>query len=170
VTGFVAPGTGEVVWYISTAIDKALFELMLATFAAETGAGKTRRIVLVLDNAGWHAPPDLTVPEGLRLVFLPPSSPELQPAEHLWPLLDEPLVNRNFETLDAILTDRCRTLVGMPDVIRDHARSAGRSADAPASAGGPLAQRRARSRGHGSGGGGLPSTRRRGRCGGPGPA
>jgi transposase len=124
VTGFVAPGTGEVVWYISTGIDKALFERMLATFAAETGAGKTRRIVLVLDNAGWHAPPDLVVPQGLRLVFLPPYSPELQPAERLWTLLDEPLVNRNFETLDdldAILSERCRTLVGMPDVIRDHA-------------------------------------------------
>jgi hypothetical protein len=117
VTGFLAPSTGEVIWYISTGIDKALFERMLATFAAETGAGKTRRIVLVLDNAGWHAPPDLAVP------VLPPYSPELQPAEHLWPLLDEPLVNRNFDTsdLDAILTDRCRTLAGMPDIIRQHA-------------------------------------------------
>lgn len=101
---------------------------MLATFAAETGAGKTRRIVLVLDNAGWHAPPDLVVPKGL--VFLPPYSPELQPAERLWTLLDEPLVNRNFETLDdldAILSERCGTLVGMPDVIRDHTSTGGRS-------------------------------------------
>ena len=123
VMAFLAPATGEVVWYISTGIDKAFFEGLLALFAAETGAGKTRWIVLVLDNAGWHVPEDLAVPVGIRLEFLPPYSPELQPAERLWPLLDEPLANRNFATLedlDAVLAERCRTLVGMPEVIRDH--------------------------------------------------
>lgn len=125
VTAFVAPGTGEVAWYISTGIDKAFFESLLALFAAETGAGKTRFIVLVLDNAGWHAPADLVVPHGIRLEFLPPYSPELQPAERLWPLLDEPIANRNFATLedlDAVLADRCRALSGMRDVVRDHTR------------------------------------------------
>jgi hypothetical protein len=29
-------------------------------------------------------------------------TPELQPAEHLCPLADEPVVNRHFETLDAL--------------------------------------------------------------------
>jgi transposase len=38
-------------------------------------------IVLGLDSAGWHTAPNLAVPEGLRLVYLPPYSPELQPAE-----------------------------------------------------------------------------------------
>ncbi len=27
-------------------------------------------------------------------------SPELQPAERLWPLVDEPLVNEHFETIE----------------------------------------------------------------------
>ena len=48
-----------------------------------------------------------------RLVYLPPYTPELQPAEHLWPLVDEPVANRHFETLDAldaVLAERCRTL------------------------------------------------------------
>jgi transposase len=69
--------------------------------------------VLVLDNAGWHTPEGLAVPEGVRLVFLPPYTPELQPAEHLWPLLDEPLVNNHFDTLDdldAVLAERCDRL------------------------------------------------------------
>jgi hypothetical protein len=35
----------------------------------------------------------LKLPEGLPLVPLPAYSPELQPAERLWPLPDEPLVN-----------------------------------------------------------------------------
>ena len=46
-------------------------------------------------------------------MFLPPYSPELQPAERLWPLVDEPIVNRHLATLaelDAIVAARCRRL------------------------------------------------------------
>ena len=59
--------------------------------------------------------PNLVVPEGLRLVYLPPYAPELQPAEHLWPILDEPLANRYFATLadlERTVADRCRVLEG----------------------------------------------------------
>ena len=42
------------------------------------------------------------MPEGISVVFLPPYSPELQPAERLWPLVDEAVVNRHFATLDAL--------------------------------------------------------------------
>ena len=61
----------------------------------------------------WHTEPGLAVPDGLRLVYLPPYTPELQPAEHLWPLVDEPVVNQHFETIgdmDALLAQRCRFL------------------------------------------------------------
>ena len=113
VTAFVAPETGETVWYLSNGFDKRLFEMMLAGFARETSAGRDRIVVLLLDGAGWHTEPNLAVPDGVRLVYLPPDTPELQPAEHLWPLIDEPVVNRHFETidaLDAVLAERCRTL------------------------------------------------------------
>ena len=36
----------------------------------------------------------LAVPDGITLVFLPPYSLKLQPAERLWPLVDEPVANR----------------------------------------------------------------------------
>ena len=42
------------------------------------GAGDDKRIVLQLDNAGWHGPENLAVPDGIRLVFQPAHSPELQ--------------------------------------------------------------------------------------------
>ncbi len=67
----------------------------------------------MLDNAGWHGPEGLAVPGGISLVFLPPYSPELQPAEHLWPLVDEPIVNRHFATLadlEAAVAERRRRL------------------------------------------------------------
>jgi DDE superfamily endonuclease len=113
VSAFVQPTSGETVWYLSTGIDKRFFETLLAAFARGSGAGRERSIVLVLDNAGWHTKPGLAVPDGIRLVFLPPYSPELQPAERLWPLVDEPIVNRHFATLadlDAVLARRCRCL------------------------------------------------------------
>ena len=46
VTGFVAPTSGETVWYLSNGIDKPFFAKLLAAFARQTGAGRDRIIVL----------------------------------------------------------------------------------------------------------------------------
>lgn len=111
-------------WYLSNGIDKPFFEQMLAAFARTVGAGTNRIIVLVLDGAGWHTEPGLAVPDGVRLVYLPPYTPELQPAEHLWSLVDEPVVNRYFQTiddLDAILERRCRYLNEDRQLVAAHA-------------------------------------------------
>src|SRR3954447_22046644 len=102
--------SGEVFWYVSNGVSKPFFA---ALFAREAGAGRDRVMVLGLDNAGWHTEPNLAVPDGIRLVYLPRYSPELQPAEHLWPVLDEPLINRYFETLadlEQTVVERCRVL------------------------------------------------------------
>ena len=112
-TAVVQPISGETFWSVSNGISKPFFAALLALFAREAGAGRERIIVLGLDNAGWHTAPNLVVPEGLRLVYLPGYSPELQPAEHVWPVLDEPLANRYFATLadlERAVEDRCRVL------------------------------------------------------------
>ena len=82
------------------------------------------------DNAGWHRSQKVAVPEGITVEFLPPYSPELyakryplgQPAERLWSLVDEPLVNQSFETIDEIeeiLVKRCNVLNNMEKEIKD---------------------------------------------------
>ena len=121
VWGFVEPATGATVWNVSNAVCKEMFEAILVEFAKSAGAGKDKRIVLQLDNAGWHGPENLTVPEGIRLVFQPSHSPEVQPAEHLWEFVDEPLVNTYFETiadLEEAVSKRCVALIGQQDIIR----------------------------------------------------
>jgi hypothetical protein len=60
-------------------------------------------IVMVMDQAGWHLAGELAVPPNMRLVFLPPYSPELNPAEHLWKALREDcFANTVFADLDAV--------------------------------------------------------------------
>jgi len=55
-------------------------------------------VVIVLDGAGWHKCKDLRLPDNLRLLFLPPYFPELNPQEHLWDELREKYFhNRVFE-------------------------------------------------------------------------
>lgn len=90
-------------------------------FAKEAGAGAQRTVVLLLDGAGWHTEPGLAVPEGLRLIYLPPYTPELQPAEHLWRLIDEPIVNQHFDDIADIqerIEQRCRELEADPGTLR----------------------------------------------------
>jgi hypothetical protein len=50
---------------------------------------------------------------GNPLALLPAYTPELQPAEHLWQTVDEPIVNKripNLETLEVIVFQRCAQL------------------------------------------------------------
>ena len=60
-------------------------------------------------------------PEHVHLFFLPPYSPELQPAEHLWPLTNAALVNQHFasiEDLEDAQFAHCAALQARPDLIR----------------------------------------------------
>ena len=123
--GFVHPASGRTVFHLASAVSIEVFEVELTAFAQQVGAGPTEQIVLVLDRAGWHASVRLRVPEHVHLLFLPPYSPELQPAEHLWPLTNTCLVNRHFADLDeleATQARRCVALQRRRDLIRSASR------------------------------------------------
>ena len=60
-------------------------------------------IIMILDGAGWHKSNDFNLPDNLRLLFLPPYSPELNPQEHIWDEWREKYFhNRAFESMDAL--------------------------------------------------------------------
>jgi transposase len=70
-------------------------------------------LVLVMDRAGWHMSQRLVIPSGICVEYLPAYSPELQPAERLWSVTDEPLVNKSFDKiqdLETVLEERCQIL------------------------------------------------------------
>jgi hypothetical protein len=123
VYGFVRPSTGHSWWCLLPTVTVPVMQLALATFARDEGIDARHRAVLLVDQAGWHTGADLVLPDGIDLVLLPPASPELQPAERLWPLIDEPVVNRAFPDLDAleaVLVERCRTLAADPQRLKAH--------------------------------------------------
>jgi hypothetical protein len=120
VVGFIHPPSGRVAWYLVPEISLEIFSAVLEAFAKEQDVGAGKVILLALDGAGWHASPNLKVPDGIILEFQPPYSPEVQPAEHLWPLCDEALANESFDTIDDLeerLAARCCVLADQPEVL-----------------------------------------------------
>ena len=111
--GFVPPASCQRYWWILPKVNTELFNRVLADFAQHFGVGQDKQVLLALDQAGWHTTEAIELPEGLHLEFMPAYSPELQPAERLWGVLDEPIANRCFETIQAleqVLFERCRVL------------------------------------------------------------
>jgi DDE superfamily endonuclease len=120
VLAFVHPASGRTEWQFASGINTAVMSVALRYFALAVGASPSKRIVLALDQAGYHVSPQLQVPEGIHLILLPPYSPELQPAEHLWRFSDQPLTNVHFATIDDLedtLADHCDRLQRQQDVI-----------------------------------------------------
>lgn len=119
--GFVHPASGRTLFHLTTTVSIPMFEVEFAEFARQVGASPTKQIVLVLDRAGWHTSGKLRVPDHVHLLFLRPYSPELQPAEHLWPLTNGVLLNQHFasiEDLEEAQFARCVVLQQRPELIR----------------------------------------------------
>jgi hypothetical protein len=92
----------------------------MSLFLAEVAGRHAQEFILmVMDQAGWHLAGELTVPPNMRLIFLPPYSPELNPAEHVWEALrEECFANHVFANLDAVeraLTTGLTALESNPD-------------------------------------------------------
>jgi transposase len=118
--GFVCPQSGETFWLLLPTVAGYVWSAVLAEFANAVGAGPSKQVLLVIDQAGWHVSGEVVVPAGLHIVFLPPYSPELQPAERLWSLSDETLVNEHFASLETLMetqAERCRQLHKQAEII-----------------------------------------------------
>jgi transposase len=66
--------------------------------------------IILLDNGAFHKAAHLEIPKGIALLFLPPYSPELNPAEKIWRWIKDRLANQIFKTLD-LLSDQLAEIV-----------------------------------------------------------
>jgi hypothetical protein len=96
----IEPKTGESVSLIMPYADTACMNVFLEELS---GRYADDELVLVLDGASWHRSGGLVVPSNIRLVCLPPYSPELNPVEQLWKGLRSRFFgNAYFESLKAV--------------------------------------------------------------------
>jgi transposase len=119
--GFVRPRTGNTLGVLLPRVNAERMSEALAGFAAQADPDGTKVLVLLVDNAGWHVARALVVPGNVVLHFLPPCTPELQPAEPLWPLVRESLANRSLGRIDRLRTivrERVRYLAQHPDEVQ----------------------------------------------------
>ena len=58
--------------------------------------------IIVLDNGAFYKSKSLVIPSNIVFVFLPPYSPELNPAEKMWAIIKRDFTNQLFENLEQI--------------------------------------------------------------------
>ena len=104
----VSPLDGRLSTLVLPWVDTEAMSLFLAQTAADF---PDEYCIMLLDGAGWHRATALRVPPTLRLIPLPPYSPELNPVEHLWEHLRENYFgNRVLPSLAAVTDRLCEGL------------------------------------------------------------
>ena len=58
--------------------------------------------IIVLDNGAFHKSKTLKIPRNIALVFLPPYSPELNPAEKMWEMIKGDFTGKLFKNLELL--------------------------------------------------------------------
>lgn len=79
--------------------------LHLAEIAQAVAPGA--HAVLLVDQAGWHMTPKLTVPQNIAIIPLPAKSPELNPQENVWQFMRDNWLSNRIFTSYADIVDHC---------------------------------------------------------------
>lgn len=118
---FVHPLTGKSFWLILPTVNARIMNIALEEFSEYVNPKNEKKILLLIDNAGFHTSKEMKVPENIQIFPLPPYSPELQPVECGWPLLKESVANRYFDNLDKLentVSKRCQWLEKNPEILK----------------------------------------------------
>ena len=101
VYGAISPVEGELDWMDSDAMNTENMSRFLGLVSQNH---PDDRILMVVDGASSHTTTKLVVPENITLLGMPPYSPELNPAEHLWDhVREKACANTFFIKLDAVV-------------------------------------------------------------------
>lgn len=96
----VCVASGEMDSLILPQVNGTCMQIFLDEVAARH---PQERIAMVMDGAGWHKSKELRVPENIRIIKLPPYSPELNPVENIWEEIREKFFhNKVFDSLAAL--------------------------------------------------------------------
>ncbi len=115
--GAVEPLTGESFFLVLPYSNTVCMNLFLHSLAE---AYPNDYILLVCDGAAWHKSNTLLVPPNIRLILLPPATPEMNPIEQIWKeIRKRGFRNETFQTLDKVIHRLCDTICSLSrDVIQ----------------------------------------------------
>lgn len=105
--GAVEPITGEKFLWELPALNATTFQVFLDEFSA---LDPESLLVLVLDNSRAHKAVSLRIPPNVRLLFLPPYAPEINPIERLWRAIKDALAEDPPQTMEE-LSERLTTII-----------------------------------------------------------
>ena len=58
--------------------------------------------IIVIDNAGFHSLMKYNIPDNIRILRIPPYSPELNPSEKIWANIKQFYKNLVFESIEDV--------------------------------------------------------------------
>ena len=105
--GAVEPTTGESFLLELPALNAACFQVFLDQWAA---TDPDHLLGMLVDNGRLHKAASLRIPENIRLVFLPPYTPEWNPPERLWRAIKDEVAEAAPETLEELSSQLTRIL------------------------------------------------------------
>ncbi len=104
--GAICPKKGKGAGLVMPWCDISAMAAHLAEISKAVDPGA--HAVVIVDQAGWHMSPKLTIPDNITLLPLPSRSPELNPVENIWQFMrDNWLSNRIFQSYADIVALCC---------------------------------------------------------------
>jgi DDE superfamily endonuclease len=117
--GAVCPFDGDSCYLILPRMDAACMNVFLAELS---GRYPNNLLLVVYDGAPCHSKGALKIPANIRVVTLPPHSPELNPAENKWDDMREKFFgNMVFDSIKAVedrLITACKFYEQNPKIVQ----------------------------------------------------
>lgn len=106
--GAVEPLTGESFFLVLPYSNTVCMNIFLKKLSESY---QEDRIILVCDGAAWHKSSSLVIPENIRLMFIPPATPEMNPIEQIWKeIRKRGFRNEVFLTIEDVIDRLCNTI------------------------------------------------------------
>jgi len=115
VYGAIDPISGDDCFIIAPKCDTACMNAFLSVLSRQLDKDYA---LLCLDNAGWHKSKGLIIPDNIRLFYLPPRTPEMNPIEQLWSeVRKDGFKNNLYKTLTLLVEQLCVSLNSIPNSL-----------------------------------------------------
>jgi transposase len=109
--GSFSPLTGDAFYWETPIVNNNIFEAYLKALGQRT---PNKYIILVIDNAGFHASKNISIPPNIKLLRIPAYASELNPAEKVWQYMKSKVAMKFNESIKH-LQDRLTQLIKSMD-------------------------------------------------------